>query len=167
MKRTKALLAALLCVFALSGCNSETPYSEQTGSVVSETPSVISDTSETSADSDPLDVKWENAVYKENAEIGTGAHSVQIEVKIGNKSVTLDVKSDKDNLADILTESGLAEGDVTEYGLYIKKVNGISADYDADGAYWSLCKNGEITSVGASEITISNGEHYELAYTSA
>lgn len=167
MKRTKALLAALLCVFALSGCNSETPYSEQTGSVVSETPSVISDTSETSADSDPLDVKWENAVYKENAEIGTGAHSVQIEVKIGSKSVTLDVKSDKDNLADILTESGLAEGDVTEYGLYIKKVNGISADYDADGAYWSLCKNGEITSVGASEITISNGEHYELAYTSA
>lgn len=160
MKRTKALLAALLCVFALSGCNSETPYSEQTDSVVSET-------SETSADSDPLDAKWENAVYKENAEIGTGAHSVQIEVKIGSKSVTLDVKSDKDNLADILTESGLAEGDVTEYGLYIKKVNGISADYDADGAYWSLCKNGEITSVGASQITISNGEHYELAYTSA
>lgn len=160
MKRTsKALLMAFVCSCALTftAC----------GSTDKETPSTSNGSSAVgAADSGEVSL-WDNALYKEDAEVGEGAHSVLVEVKIGDRSVTLTVKSDKDNLADMLTENELVEGDNGEYGLYIKKVNGVSADYDIDGAYWGLNKNGEPTPVGASDITVTDGEHYELVYTSA
>lgn len=151
MKRTKVLLAALLCAFALTGCGEHTAGGN----------------SAPSASAGGIEALWENAVYKEDTTVGEGAHSVKIEVKIGERSVTLDVKSDKDNLADILIESNIAEGDVSAYGLFIKKVNGISADYDTDGAYWGVCRDGTPTPTGASDITVKDGERYELVYTLA
>lgn len=110
---------------------------------------------------------WETAQYKEDTDLGEGKISVKIEVKADGKSVTLTVRSDNDNLEKILTENKLVEGDESEFGLYIKKVNGIRADYDADKAYWALSKNGEATATGASGITVSDGEHYEFVYTPA
>lgn len=157
MKRTKEFLAALLCAVTLTGCADQSTggYSAPNASAASST--VTSG----------IDALWENAKYKEDAAVGEGAHNVKIEVKIGEKSVTLDVKSDKDNLADILTENGIVEGDNSAYGLYIKKVNGVSADYDTDGAYWGVCKDGAPTPTGVSSITVKDGEHYELVYTLA
>ena len=160
MKRTsKALAMAFVCSFALvfTAC----------GSTDKETPSFANGSSVAGAAESGESSLWENALYKEDAEIGEGAHSVSVKVEIGDRSVTLTVKSDKDNLADMLTESGLVEGDNGEYGLYIKKVNGVSADYETDGAYWGLNKDGEPSAVGASFITVKDGEHYELVYTSA
>lgn len=192
MKRTsKALLAAFICSFALvfTGCGNSTDSgassaangsslgssAESTASAIEQpaasSPDSVASTESSDAstpestESDALSLLWNNAQYKEDAEIGEGAHNVLIEVKIGGRSVTLTVRSDKDNLADILTESKLAEGDNSEYGLYIKKVNGVYADYETDNAYWGLSKNGEPTAVGASAITIKDGEHYELVYT--
>ena len=159
MKRTtKALLAAFVCSFSLlftaCGTDKETPNSANGSSTVG------------GAESGESSL-WDNALYKEDTEIGEGAHSVLVEVKIEDRSVTLTVKSDKDNLADMLTENKLVEGDTGEYGLYIKKVNGVTADYDTDGAYWGLNKDGKPTPVGASDITVTDGEHYDLVYTKA
>lgn len=156
MKR-KALIAAFVCSFSLifTACESkETPSTSNGSSAVGETESGQSSL-------------WDGALYKEDTEIGEGAHSVRIEVRIEDKSVTLTVRSDKDNLADMLTESGLVEGDTGEFGLYIKKVNGVTADYDTDGAYWGLNKDGKPTPVGASAITVTDGDIYELVYTKA
>ena len=160
MKRTsKALLMAFVCSCSLvfTAC----------GSTDKETPSSANGSSTVGAAESGESSLWDNAQYKEDAEIGEGKHSVLVEVKIGDRSVTLTVKSDKDNLADMLTENGLVDGDTSEYGLYIKKVNGVTADYEIDGAYWGLNKDGEPTPVGASAITVTDGEHYELVYTSA
>lgn len=153
-KTTNTLLAAFICACALAftGCGDTNNGASPAAST--EKP-----------ESDALSALWENARYKEDAEIGEGVHNVKIEVKIGSKSVTLDVKSDKDNLADILTENKIAEGDDGEYGLYINKVNGVLADYDTDKAFWGLYKDGEMTAAGVSSITINDGEHYELVYT--
>ncbi len=190
MKRTKALLAAVVCVcsLALAGCQDQTvkdnsAATSSTGNSVASTANVSvtsADSAESSVASEAsasvpsnssaensLDDLWENAKYKEDTTVGEGAHNVKIEVKIGSKSVTLDVKSDKDNLADILTENELVEGETSAYGLYIKKVNGVSADYDIDGAYWGICKDGVPTPTGVSSITVKDGEHYELVYTLA
>lgn len=144
----------------------------ETSSTVSETSSATSETSGTasetsSAVSETASALWETAQYKEDTELGKGKNSVKIEVKADGKSVTLTVHSDNDNLEKILTENKLVEGDQSEFGLYIKKVNGIRADYDADKAYWALCKNGEMTATGASGITVADGEHYEFVYTPA
>lgn len=113
---------------------------------------------------DAFSALWESAKYTEDTEIGEGAHSVLIDVKIGGKTVTVTIRSDKDNLAEMLTESGLAEGEKSAYGLYIKKVNGVLADYDIDQSYWGLNKDGAATAVGASSITVKDGERYELVY---
>lgn len=178
MKKTRAfIIAAVIALnLALTGCNngsgSSVPTSHtsdvSSGSVsstVSETSSVTSETS--SAVSETSSALWETAQYKEDTELGKGKNSVKIEVKADGKSVTLTVHSDNDNLEKILTENKLVEGDQSEFGLYIKKVNGIRADYDADKAYWALCKNGEMTATGASGITVADGEHYEFVYTPA
>lgn len=183
-KSTKTLLAAFICTCALTftGCGNNT----STASTSSATSSADANTAvstaiesaatstaasnvssvESAATSDALSPLWDNAQYKEDTEIGEGANTIKLEVKIGGKSVTLTVKSDKDNLADILTENKIVEGDNSEYGLYIKKVNGVLADYDTDKAFWGLYKDGEMTATGASSITIKDGEHYELVYTS-
>ena len=93
------------------------------------------------------------------------------------KTVTVDVIDDKgetttftlstkaDNLEDALLEANLVEGTESEYGLYITTVNGVTADYDADGSWWALQKDGEMLMTGAHDTLIADGDHYELVYT--
>ena len=183
-KSTKTLLAAFICTCALTftGCGNNTSTASTSSATSSADASTAVSTAiesaatstaasnvssvESAATSDALSPLWDNAQYKEDTEIGEGTNTIKLEVKIGGKSVTLTVKSDKDNLADILTDNKIVEGDNSEYGLYIKKVNGVLADYDTDKAFWGLYKDGEMTATGASSITIKDGEHYELVYTS-
>lgn len=108
---------------------------------------------------------WANAQYTADKEFGTGAKTVQVEVKVGDHSVTFTVKTDKENLADALLEHKLISGDDGEFGLYIKYVNGIRADYDVDQTYWSLTKNGEMLMDGASFVKDLDGAHYEFTYS--
>ncbi len=108
---------------------------------------------------------WENAIHTEDITLGSGAVTVIVEVKAGEKSIELTIKTDKTILADALLEHNLVEGEEGAFGLYIKSVNQIRADYDADGAYWALSKNGEYATAGADSTTIADGEHYELVYT--
>ncbi len=107
---------------------------------------------------------WANATYTEDKSFGEGAKTVEVEVIAADKSVTFTLKTNKENLADAMLEHSLVEGTQDQYGLYIKKVNGILADYDIDKSYWSLSKGGEALMTGASGTTISNGEKYEFTY---
>ena len=179
---TLPLLCALTLVFA-AGCSdnadSSSSSAAQTTTVSSESPAVESSSSESessvsesgeseassenSAASD--DALWGTAVYTEDTEIGEGAVTVKVEVAAGDKSITFTVHTDKKNLGDALTENKLVSGDDSEYGLYIKEVNGIKADYDTDKAYWAISKDGEYLQTGADSTEIADGEHYELTYT--
>ena len=108
---------------------------------------------------------WEEATYRKDMTFGKGETTVQLEVKVEDQSVTFTVKTDKDTLGEALLEHGLIEGDQSAYGLYVKKVNGIRADYDLDGAYWGLYKNGEMCMTGVDSMEIADGEHYEFVYS--
>ena len=108
---------------------------------------------------------WEDATYTENTELGEGATTFYLDVKAEDKTVTLTLNTDKTNLADALTELGLVSGEDGAFGLYVKTVNGILADYDIDGYYWGFNKNGESMLVGVSGETIEAGAHYELVRT--
>lgn len=105
---------------------------------------------------------WEDAIYTEDAVIGEGNTTVYVEVKVGEHSVTFTVKTDKTILGEALQSNGLVEGEESTFGLYIKKVNGITADYDVDGSYWGFYKNGEYMMVGVDSCEFADGEHYEL-----
>lgn len=50
-----------------------------------------------------------------------------------------EIHTDETTVGDALTKVGLIEGEESEYGLYVKTVNGITADYDKDGVYWAFC----------------------------
>ena len=54
----------------------------------------------------------------------------------------------------------MIEGDESEYGLYVKTVNGITADYDADGVYWAFYINDEYAQTGVDSTPITEGDRY-------
>ena len=74
------------------------------------------------------------------------------------------VKTDAKTLGEALLAHGLIAGDESQYGLYIKFVNGIRADYDLDQRYWNFTKNGEYMMTGADMTEIADGECYEFTY---
>ena len=108
---------------------------------------------------------WENATYLKDTELGKGATTVLIEVKAGEQSITFTVNTDKETLGDALIELELISGDEGPYGLYVKSVNGIVADYDVDQSWWALYKDGEMLLTGVDSTKISSGEYYELVYS--
>lgn len=105
---------------------------------------------------------WENATYRRDTELGNGAKTVQVEVKAADQSVTFTIHTDKETLGEAMLEHDLIAGEQGAYGLYVKFVNGIEADYDKDGSFWGFYKNGEMMLVGVDGATIADGEHYEL-----
>ena len=108
---------------------------------------------------------WEQAIYTEDTELGNGTKTVLVEVSAEDKSVTFTIHSDKIILGDALTEHNLIEGEKGAYGLYVKKVNGIEADYDKNKSYWGINKDGEGLMTGVDGVKFKDGEHYEFVYT--
>ena len=107
----------------------------------------------------------ENAVYTEDKTFGEGSKTVEVEVKAGERKVTFTICSDEQYLGDALIAYGLISGEEGAYGLYIKTVNGILADYDVDQSYWAFYKDGEYAMAGIDLTEFLDGEHYELVYT--
>lgn len=105
---------------------------------------------------------WANATYLEDAQLGEGAKTVVVEVTAEEKTVTFTVKTDKETVGDALLEQKLIAGDQSEYGLYIKAVNGITADYDVDQTYWAFYIDGEYATTGVDATEIMEGVTYQL-----
>jgi len=73
-----------------------------------------------------------------------------------------EVHTEKTMVGDALLELGLIAGDTAEYGLYVKTVNDITVDYDADGKYWAFYINGEYAMTGVDTTPITEGEEYSF-----
>ena len=108
---------------------------------------------------------WEEATYTADKEFGKGAKTVTVLVTAEEQSLTFTLHTDKKTLGEVLLEHGLIEGEEGAFGLYVKKVNGILADYDVDQTYWSFTKGGELMMVGVDSAEIADGEQYELTKT--
>ena len=108
---------------------------------------------------------WDNAKWTEDASLGEGSKTVEVEIEMEEKSITLTIASDKDILGEILLDHEVIEGEMGAYGMYIKSVNGVQADYDVDQAYWAVYQDGEYLMTGVDSTEVSEGAHYELVYT--
>ena len=71
-----------------------------------------------------------------------------------------EIHTDKTVVGDALLELGLIEGEEGDYGLYIKKVNGITADYETDGTYWAFYVGDEYGMTGVDMTNIEAGATY-------
>ena len=78
------------------------------------------------------------------------------------KETAFEIHTDKTIVGEALMELGLLEGEAGAYGLYVKKVNGITADYDVDQTYWAFYVNGEYAMNGVDATEIESGATYSF-----
>ena len=81
--------------------------------------------------------------------------------KDGNET-QFEIHTDKETVGEALQELNLIDGEEGEYGLFVKTVNGITADYDTDGVYWAFYVNGEYATSGVDVTQITEGDSYAL-----
>lgn len=79
----------------------------------------------------------------------------------GNETVQ-EITTRKTTVGEALMEKGIVEGENGDYGLYIKSVNGIVADYNTTGTYWAFYINGEYAMTGVEQTDIEEGVSYML-----
>ena len=108
---------------------------------------------------------WENATYRRDMSFGEGAKTVVVEVEVGEQSITFTLQTDKETVGAALLEHELIAGEEGAYGLYVKVVNGMTADFDVDQSYWAFYINGETAMNGVDMTPIEEGAVYKLAYT--
>ena len=96
-----------------------------------------------------------------NKTVGTGDKEFTFTVvDAEGKETVFEVKTDKTTVGEALVEEGLIVGEESEYGLYVKTVNGITVDYDTDGKYWAFYVNDEYATSGVDSTDIVEGDSY-------
>ena len=83
-------------------------------------------------------------------------------VEADGKETEFEINTDKKIVGEALVDLGLIKGDEGPYGLYVKEVNGISADYDKDGVYWAFYIDGEYAPTGVDMTEIETGKAYSF-----
>lgn len=100
-------------------------------------------------------------VYESGSVIGEGNTSFTFTVvDIDGNESAFEVKTDKTTVGEALLDTGIIAGDDGDYGLYVKEVNGITADFDTDGTYWAFYINGEYAMSGVDTTDIEAGAAY-------
>ena len=94
--------------------------------------------------------------------------SKQVTILIVHKDGTekkLEYGTDLEYLADLLKEKELVTGyESEEYGFTIESVDGVTADWAVDGAYWALYEGEEYATTSAAGIVLTDGGVYKLVY---
>ena len=89
----------------------------------------------------------------DGATLGEGAKSFTLEITyLEGETITATVNTDAESVGEALMDLGVLEGEDGPYGIYIKSINGVTADYETDGTYWAFYINGEYAMTGA-EVT--------------
>ena len=81
------------------------------------------------------------------------------------KTTDYQITTAETTLRGALEQEKLVEGEESEYGLYIKTVAGVTADYDTDGSYWALYQGDEYLMTSADTTPIADGDLFKIVYT--
>lgn len=100
---------------------------------------------------------------KKATPIATGEASFTFEVVDGEGNTdTFEISTDKKTVGEALLDKNLIDGEVSEYGLYVKTVNGITADYEVDQTYWAFYIDGEYATTGVDTTDVVDGSTYSF-----
>jgi hypothetical protein len=99
-------------------------------------------------------------------ELGEGAKTFAFYMQDldGTKQEFL-IHTDADTVGAALVELELIEGEPGPYGMYVKKVCGITAVYEEDGTYWAFYENGEYGMTGVDQTNIDESVTYSMVKT--
>ena len=76
------------------------------------------------------------------------------------KESNFEIHTDEKTVGAALLSLGLIAGEDSDYGLYVKTVNGVTADYDTDHTYWAFYVDGECAATGVDSTDITAGATY-------
>ena len=79
----------------------------------------------------------------------------------GNETVFI-VNTDEETVGAALVKLDIIAGEDSQYGLYVKTVNGITLDFDTDGMYWAFYENGAYASAGVDSTNLTDGASYSF-----
>lgn len=99
-----------------------------------------------------------------------GSKAITIEVVDDRQETTsYQVQTDAEFLRQAMeeTENLSFSGTESEYGMMVDTVNGLTADYNANGAYWSFYVNGDYCNYGIDSQPVMNGDTFSIRYTLA
>lgn len=164
MKQIKKSLSLIICMMLIvamalctSGCNdktTETPVTQETESSI-----VVEETAETEVQTE--ETQSEEVSEAELTVLGEGETRFLFTVVDKNGVETVfEIHTDKETVGDALLELEMIAGEDGDFGLYVKAVNGIAADYDVDNTYWAFYVNGEYAMSGVDTTTIEEGTAY-------
>ena len=105
-------------------------------------------------------------VTKEPAEretLGEGQYTFDFAaVTLDGERFEYTVSTDKETVGEALLDIGLINGEDGPYGLYIKSVCGVVADYDKDQTYWAFYTDGEMSMAGADFVKCADVKSVEF-----
>ena len=86
---------------------------------------------------------------EDGAVLGEGASALTVSVTgMDGKTITVTVHTDEKTVGEALEKAGLIAGEESEFGLYVKTINGETVDYDTDGAFWAFYVDGVMAATG-------------------
>ena len=106
------------------------------------------------------------AATAESGDNEAKVHATFTVVDADGNSTDIDLEvADGEKLSDALAEAGVINQDEADAG-FVTTVNGQTADYNTDGAWWCLTDaDGEMTTVGVADIELHDGDSYAFTYT--
>ena len=141
MKRTKKALSLILCMVLFvamalftTGCNDKAA-NKTTAAVITEETTVLGEGSKVF----PFSV-----------------------VELDGTTTRFEIHTDEETVGAALLKLELIVGEEGPYGLYVKKVNGISADYEKDKVYWAFYVDDDYGMTGVDMTEIEEGKNYSF-----
>ena len=161
MKKLISAIASLTlaaCLLAACGSSASSAASESASSEAVSSEVVSSEAASS-------DVASSEAVSgEESSEAAAEATFTVVDADGNSTEIALSI-TEGEKLSDALAAAGVISEEEAAAG-FVTTVNGITADYNADGAWWCLTDAaGEMTTVGVADIELHNGDNYAFTYT--
>ena len=161
MKKLISAIASLTlaaCLLAACGSSASSAASESASSEAVSSEVVSSEAASSDA------VSSEAVSDAESSEAAAEATFTVVDADGNSTEIALSI-TEGEKLSDALAAAGVISEEEAAAG-FVTTVNGITADYNADGAWWCLTDAaGEMTTVGVADIELHNGDSYAFTYT--
>ena len=156
MKKLISAIASLTlaaCLLAACGSSASSAASESASSEAVSSEVVSSEAASSEAVSG-----------EESSEAAAEATFTVVDADGNSTEIALSI-TEGEKLSDALAAAGVISEEEAAAG-FVTTVNGVTADYNADGAWWCLTDAaGEMTTVGVADIELHNGDSYAFTYT--
>lgn len=90
-----------------------------------------------------------------------GRKAIAIQVAVNEEVTTYNYQTTAEYLRGVLEENNLVGGEDGPYGLYVKAVDGYTAD-DAQQEWWCVTRGGKAVMTGVDITPIADGDQFEL-----